>query len=112
MTNGQSDSSNQQLLITLTQAVAELVQSNQQQVQKLDILTNQSASHNNKLEILTDQIGHLTESIVDLKNTINDGFSQLDERLNRIAATAEQQSETAKQQAESITRLIALLERK
>ncbi len=98
MTNSSHEPSTQQLLTALVQATSELAQSNKQQ--------------NLKLDALTDQVGRLTEGITDLKLTVDEGFKQLDARLNQIASTAEQQAETAKQQAESITRLISMLEKK
>ena len=72
----------QQLLTVLVQATAELTQSNQQQNQKIDLLT--------------DQIGHLTE-------VVTTGFAELKE-------LTQQQSDTAKRQEQNITRLVGIVE--
>jgi D-ribose pyranose/furanose isomerase RbsD len=66
----------------LVQATAELTQSNQQQNQKIDLLT--------------DQIGHLTE-------VVTTGFAELKE-------LTQQQSDTAKRQEQNITRLVGIVE--
>lgn len=82
MNAGDGDSTTQQLLTVLVQSTAELHQSNKQQNQKLDVLT--------------DQIGYLTE-------VVTTGFAEL-------KALAQQQSETAKRQEQNITRLVGIVE--
>jgi len=82
MHNEGGNSTTQQLLTVLVQATAELTQSNQQQNQKIDLLT--------------DQIGHLTE-------VVTTGFAELKE-------LTQQQSDTAKRQEQNITRLVGIVE--
>ena len=82
MHNEGGNSTTQPLLTVLVQATAELTQSNQQQNQKIDLLT--------------DQIGHLTE-------VVTTGFAELKE-------LTQQQSDTAKRQEQNITRLVGIVE--
>ena len=82
MHNEGGNSTTQQLLTVLVQATAELTQSNQQQ--------------NQKIALLTDQIGHLTE-------VVTTGFAELKE-------LTQQQSDTAKRQEQNITRFVGIVE--
>jgi len=87
------NSTTQHLLTVLVQATAELTQSNQQQKQAIEQGYKQQ---NQKIDLLTDQIGHLTE-------VVTTGFAEL-------KALAQQQSETAKRQEQNITRLVGIVE--
>jgi methyl-accepting chemotaxis protein len=53
-----------------------------------------------KLEILTDQIGRLTEGLTDIKSLVD-----------RVAVTTEQQAENIKQQSENINWLVSVVDR-
>jgi hypothetical protein len=70
-----------------------------------------------RIEILTEQIGRLTEAVTigfqdcrtdaeDIKTVLTDGFADLKATIERQATVAERQAETARLQAESVARLI------
>ncbi|NEQ96184.1 MAG: hypothetical protein F6K30_05600 [Cyanothece sp. SIO2G6] len=59
-----------------------------------------------KLEILTDQVGRLTEGLMEIKLLIRDQTHALE----RQVLVAEQQGETIKQQSEAVIRLTQLVE--
>jgi hypothetical protein len=63
-------------------------------------MTTNPNTPDNGLEILTEQVGRLTEGLTEIKLLIQ-----------QQATTADRQAETARLQAESIARLIVLLER-
>ncbi|MBC7970144.1 MAG: hypothetical protein H7Z11_08470 [Verrucomicrobia bacterium] len=94
------NSTTQHLLTVLVQATAELTQSNQQQKQAIEQGYKQQ---NQKIDLLTDQIGHLTE-------VVTTGFAELKESVRQQSELAQQQSETAKRQEQNITRLVGIVE--
>jgi uncharacterized coiled-coil DUF342 family protein len=119
---GQTSPDNQQLLMTLVQATAELAQLNKQYSQKLnmvetkvdtfdaklntvetkvDTFGTKLSTFDAKIEAIADHIGKLSESMTAFR---------LD--LDEIKETTRQQAETAKAQAESVSQLIVLLGKK
>ena len=101
MTSKQPEPTTQQLLTALLQSGA-------QQQQSLEILTNQighlTEQQQHSLDVLTEKIGNLGGKIDTLTEVVTTGFSEL-------KAITYEQAETAKQQAESVSRLAATVER-
>ncbi|MGV0024101.1 hypothetical protein [Phormidesmis priestleyi] len=83
--------------------------STQQQWNQLSVIATQlvqaSSQQSQKLEILIDQIGRLTELITVGFHDVDDKFRNLDDRLDRLAATAQQVLEVATRQNLAIERL-------
>ncbi|XGV94930.1 MAG: hypothetical protein ACAF41_19575 [Leptolyngbya sp. BL-A-14] len=109
----------------------------QQALASLALFIEQGFSQQNqKLDILTDQIGHFTEGLTELRmlaqeqtaqmqqqtaqmSHITDGLEELKALVQEQSATAKQQAEAAKQQAdtvkilaESVASLVALASQK
>ncbi len=64
-----------------------------------------------KLDLLIEQIARLTEGLTEFRVTMQEGFTNLDARLDRIADVAERQSLTIERQSLAIERLALILER-
>lgn len=69
-----------------------------------------------KLDVLIDQVGRLTEGLTEVRLSTENQHSQfmaeikeLKTSIARIAKTSEQQAETAKIQADNVAQLIAML---
>lgn len=89
--------------------------------QLLTALLQSQAQGHHKLDLLTDQIGHLTEVVTtgfsemkegfsELKDSfseLKDGFSELKDGFSELRVLAQEQAKAAKDQAESISRLTA-----
>lgn len=65
----------------------------------------------NKLDLLIDQIGRLTEGLTEFRSTMQEGFAELKAITDRQAATAERQALTIERQSLAIERLALMLER-
>ncbi|MCL6433322.1 MAG: hypothetical protein K6T90_03755 [Leptolyngbyaceae cyanobacterium HOT.MB2.61] len=63
-----------------------------------------------RIDILIDQVGYLTEVITVGFQDFRAELAELKEITRQQAETARQQAETAKQQAESVARLIGIME--
>jgi methyl-accepting chemotaxis protein len=74
-----------------------------------------------KLEILIDQVGHLTEGLVDLKLTVErqaetvdrlltEGLADIKATIERQVVVAERQAETMERQVETVDRLVKIVE--
>ncbi|PSB29882.1 hypothetical protein [Stenomitos frigidus] len=62
-----------------------------------------------KLDILTEQIGHLTEAVTQLSITVNTGFTELKVLVQKQSETADKQADTIKSLADSVAALVAKL---
>lgn len=75
----------------------------QQALASLALFIEQGFSQQNqKLDILTDQIGHFTEGLTELKVLVQEQSEQvghITDGLTELKALVQEQSETAKQQA-------------
>jgi hypothetical protein len=68
-------------------------------------LVQASSQQSQKLEILIDQIGRLTELITVGFHNVHEKFRSLDDRIDRLTATAQQVLEVATRQNLAIERL-------
>jgi methyl-accepting chemotaxis protein len=73
------------------------------------------ARQSESLELLTDQIGRLTEDITEMRVTMREEFGELRsvvrEGFSELKAITERQAATAERQAESIAQLVAVVDR-
>jgi methyl-accepting chemotaxis protein len=77
--------------------------------QQLDQLVQISMHQDQKLEIVTDQVGRLTEGLTELKLLIQqqaETARQQAESIDRLSRIAERQAETADRLATTVDRLI------
>lgn len=65
-----------------------------------------------KLEILTEQVGRFTEGLTDLRVQEQQRHQEAMAEFAEIREIVRQQAEVARQQADSVSRLIGLLERR
>jgi methyl-accepting chemotaxis protein len=83
--------------------------STQQQWNQLSVIATQlvqsSSQQSQKLEILIDQIGRLTELITVGFHDVDDKFRNLDDRLDRLTANTEHLLEVTTQQNQRLDRL-------
>ena len=68
-----------------------------------------SSGPTDKLDSLTEQVGHLTEAITNLSLTVRDGFAELKTLVEKQFQTADKQADIAKSLADSVAVLIAKL---
>jgi hypothetical protein len=71
---------------------------------------SQPSGSEDRIEILIDQVGRLTEVVMIGFQDVRDEFREMRTDLAEIKEITRQQSEVAKQQAESVTRLVAIVE--
>jgi methyl-accepting chemotaxis protein len=66
-------------------------------------MTQSNGNQPDRLDILIDQVGRLTE-------VVTTGFADLKEGMADLKAITEQQAQVAKEQAENVSRLIGIVE--
>jgi len=74
-------------------------------------MTTLPTDKDDRLEILIDQVGRLTEAQTEFKYEMIDRLDRLIQMSERQAATAERYAATAERHEENITRLVAVVER-
>jgi hypothetical protein len=70
-----------------------------------------SSNKPDKLDILIDQVGRLTESITELGIFVREGFEESNQRMTRLEEISQRQADAIDRQEQNINRLVGVVEK-